>query len=134
MRVVEVAGEAVGRDVEVVDGEDPGAGHDLVADVCEPCGLERLHRVAAERRDRIVHRDGTQEEERPHHGRELRLRKHALVDRDVLRPDGVRVLSEQVDDTRLGVADAPQRVPDGRRCVLGRARVRCHRREIMPIP
>ena len=108
-RVVRVAREAVRGEQHVVDRHEPRVRDDVAPQLGEPRRRERLHRLPAERVDRVRLRHGQLEEEQPHRRRELRPGQPPLGDEHLLAPAGEGVLVEQVLELLLDVAEPAQR-------------------------
>ena len=107
-RVVAVPREAVRREENLADRQDPGTRHDPVADLREPCRLQRLDALSAECGFGVPSRNRQLEKEQPHQRRERRVGQAAFLGGRVGALARVRIFTEQAVDRVLRIGGATQ--------------------------
>jgi len=107
-RVVAVAGEAVRGEEDFADRQDPCTRSDPVADLREPCRLQRLDALSAECGLGVLHRNRQLEKEQPDQRRERCVWQATFLGGRVGALARVRVFTEQSVDCVLRIAGTTQ--------------------------
>src|SRR3954466_6542049 len=96
--IVCIPGKAVGGEQQLADRQEPRTRDDLVADLGEPCRLQRVDSAPPECDFGLFGTDGELEEEEAHERRGWCPWKPPLVSREVASVAGVRLVAEQPID------------------------------------